>query len=96
MAYVEYAVVGVAFLIFLFVVGAVLLGLAIKLLAGGKKKPSGAAVVYPIPPAEKGTGQHVSLLDLVDAHVAAEDTARRRKQVSDKLYDWMQPPAPKA
>jgi hypothetical protein len=92
--YLEYAVLSFALLIFLAVVAFVGIGLLVKAFAGSKAKARATPVIYPIPPAERGTGAHVSLLDLVDDHVAHEDRRRRRQKVSDRLYDWTQDPKP--
>jgi hypothetical protein len=92
--YLEHILVGVAFLIFLGVAGVVGLAFLVRL-ARGKPGPGRAATIYPIPPPERDSGRHVSLLDLVDDHLAAEDRRRRRETISGKVYDWAQP-TPKA
>lgn len=92
MQYLEHILFGVALLIFVGV--AALVGLAVLVKVARGRPGPGRATIYPIPPAERGTGQHRSLLDLVDEHIVTEELARRRKRFSDKLFDFVQESSP--
>lgn len=94
MQYLEHILFGVALLIFVGV--AALVGLAVLVKVTRGPKPGRNPTIYPIPPAERGTGLHRSLLDLVDEHIVTEELARRRKRFSDKLFDFVQDQSPKA
>lgn len=90
--YLEYGFALFALLAFVGVACAAVLVLLVKL-SRGRGRPT-APTIYPIPPAERGTGQHRSLLDLVDEHIVAEEIARRRRKFSDKLFDFVQDSGP--
>jgi hypothetical protein len=92
--YVEYAVLGVCCLIFLAVVAFVVIALVAQSMRGPKKAP--VATLYPIPPAERGTGQHTSLLGLFDQHRAEMIAEKAREDLRRKLFDLIQETPPKA
>jgi hypothetical protein len=77
--YLPWVAVGIAFLIFVGVAGLVIVAVGVKLLAGGPKLPR---VVPTAAPRAQSAGD---MLDLVEAHLAAEDRRRRLQRLQEHL-----------
>jgi flagellar basal body-associated protein FliL len=95
--YIGYAVLGVCLLLFLGVAAVVIIAVIAKSNSTKAAPKPPVATLYPIPPAERGSPQHTSLLDLFDRHKAEVVAEQARDELKKKLRDLiMDTPAPKA